>query len=105
LLIILVNNPSVCFAPHKVNPYLMFSKGNELKALNLEALSAGDAAVNDICTYEGPITAMHYAYLVNWNDNGKSVNEFVIAVQIGSTTSSLLLMDMWLLYMLFQRYR
>jgi|GEM_PF-1241696 len=82
-----------CFATHKVNPYLMFSKGNELKALNLEAFSSGDAAVNDICTYEGPITAMHYAYSINWDDSSRSVNEFGIAVQTGSTTSSLLLID------------
>lgn len=82
-----------CFAPHQINPYLMFSKGNNLRALNLEALSSGANAVNDICSYDGPITSMYYAHYTNWNDDSRSVNEFGIAVQTSSSSGSLLLID------------
>jgi len=77
-----------CFAPHKVNPYLMISTGKKLMALNLEAFSAGDAAINDICTYEASITAMHYAYNIN-----KLVNELGIAIQTTTSSSSLLIIN------------
>jgi hypothetical protein len=83
-----VINDQTCFAPHKVNPYLMIGTGNQLMALNLQALSAGADAVNQIATYEGAITAMHYAYDIN-----KNVNEFGIAIQSTTATSSLLLVN------------
>lgn len=68
-------NDESCFAAHRNIPYLMIGTGNQLKALNLEALSAGASAMNDIATYDGQITAMQYAYDVN-----KNVNEFGIAI-------------------------
>ena len=55
-------NDESCFAAHRNIPYLMIGTGNQLKALNLEALSAGASAMNDIATYDGQITAMQYAY-------------------------------------------
>ncbi len=83
-----VINDQTCFAPHAVNPYLMISNGSKLMALNLDALSAGAAALNDIASYSGNIIAMYYAY-----DSSKSVNEFGIAIQTNSTASSLLLVN------------
>lgn len=68
-------NDESCFAAHRNIPYLMIGTGNQLKALNLEALSAGASAMNDIATYDGQITAMQYAY-----DANKNVNEFGIAI-------------------------
>ncbi|WP_321480418.1 PKD-like family lipoprotein [uncultured Bacteroides sp.] len=83
-----VINATTCFTSHKVNPYLMIATGNKLMALNLEALSSGVAAINDVHTYEAPITAMHYAYNAN-----KGVNEFGIAIQESATSSTLLLIN------------
>lgn len=68
-------NDESCFTAHRNIPYLMIGTGNQLKALNLEALSAGPDAMNNIATYEGQITAMQYAY-----DSNKKVNEFGIAI-------------------------
>ncbi len=83
-----VINENSCFVGHAVNPYLMISNGNKLMALNLEALDAGASALNDICTYEGPITAMHYSY-----DKNRNVNEFGLAIQANSSSSSLLIIS------------
>ncbi len=83
-----VIDDQTCFAPHAVNPYLMIGAGKKLMALNLGALSSGAGALNDIATYEAPITAMHYAY-----DNLKNVNEFAVAINTNSTSSSLLLVN------------
>jgi len=81
-------NENSCFAGHRVNPYLMISNGNKLMALNLEGLDAGASSLNEICTYDGPITAMHYSY-----DNNRSVNEFGIAIQTNASSSSLLIIS------------
>jgi len=81
-------NDNTCFTPHGVNPYLMIGTGNKLMALNLEALSSGAAALNDLTTYEAPITAMYYAY-----DISKKVDEFGIAISSNATSSSLLLVN------------
>lgn len=48
---------------------VVVSNGNMLQAINLENLSAGAKAVNEICCYEGEILAMHYAY-----DNAAGLN-------------------------------
>ena len=37
-----------CFALHPTSPYLFISNGNMLQAINLENLSAGAGAVNEI---------------------------------------------------------
>lgn len=76
------------FQVHPTSPYLFVTNGNKLMALNLENLGNMESAVNEIATYDGEITAMHYAY-----DNNKSVNELAIAVKQSSGTSSVLLID------------
>lgn len=83
-------NDESCFAPHRNIPYLMIGTGNQLKALNLEALSAGAGALNNIATYEGRIAAMQYAYDIN-----KNIDEFGIAITGSNTerTGSLLIIN------------
>lgn len=76
-------NDESCFAPHRNIPYLLIGTGNQLKALNLEALSAGAGALNNIATYEGRIAAMQYAYDIN-----KNIDEFGIAITGSNTERS-----------------
>lgn len=77
-----------CFALHPSSPYMFVSNGCTLKAINLENLSAGGGAVNDICAYEGDILAMHYAY-----DSKKGIDEFGIAIEMGNNESALLIIN------------
>lgn len=83
-----VINENSSFALHKQSPYLFVSNGNQLKAINLENLSAGADAVNDICTYSGVITSMHYEL-----NNNLGVNEFALTIDNGDGTSSLLIIN------------
>ena len=77
-----------CFALHPTSPYLFISNGNMLQAINLENLSAGAGAVNEIYRYEGEILAMHYAF-----DNSSKLDEFGIAIQTGENESALLIIN------------
>jgi len=77
-----VINDESCFAAQYSSPYVMIGTGNDLYALNLNALSEGSAAVNKIRTYDGKITAMQYVY-----DANKSINEFALSIYNGSTSS------------------
>lgn len=77
-----------CFALHPTSPYLFISNGDMLQAINLENLSAGADAVNEICRYEGDILAMHYAF-----DNSSKLDEFGIAIQTGENESALLIIN------------
>lgn len=76
------------FALNMQSPYLFVSVGNKLQAINLENLSAGADAVNNICTYEGNITSMFYAY-----NSNLGVNEFALTIDAGNGESSLLIVD------------
>lgn len=76
------------FQLHPTSPYILMTKGNKLMALNLDNLGNVDDAVNDIATYEGDITALHYAF-----DNLKQVNELAVAIQTAAGQSSLLVID------------
>ncbi len=76
------------FQVHPTSPYLFVTSGSKLMAINLDNLGNMDTAVNDIATYNGEITAMHYAY-----DNNKNINELAIAIQPSAGTASVLLID------------
>lgn len=79
---------SSLFQVHPTSPYILMTKGNKLMALNLDNLANIEDAVNDIATYEGDITALHYAF-----DNLKQINELAIAVQTSAGQSSVLVID------------
>lgn len=76
------------FQVHPTSPYLFVTSGNKLLAINLDNLGNMDTAVNDIATYSGEITAIHYAY-----DNNKNINELAIAIKPSAGTASVLLID------------
>lgn len=76
------------FQVHPTAPYIFITTGNKLMALNLDNINNINDAFNDIATYDGDITAMHYAY-----DNNKQINELAITVQKSSGESSLLIID------------
>lgn len=66
------------FEVHGSSPYLFYSKGHALKALNLEALSAAGSPLNQIAAYDGEITAICHAYMSSYS---LSYNELAIAIQ------------------------
>lgn len=80
------------FQVHPTSPYIFMSNGSKLMALNLDNISNISDAINDIATFDGDITAIHYAY-ANIYDDAKRVNQLAIAIRASATESSLLIID------------